>query len=107
MDVDTTHTHDIKKEVRGYIIVLVVLMALTLLTVTVKYLHLQLKEAVAVALLIATIKGSLVACYFMHLITEKKLIYTILTFAALFLLGLVVLLLFGHHDVLSGAHFVS
>ena len=34
--------------------------------------------AIAVALFIATIKGSLVACYFMHLISEKKLIYVVL-----------------------------
>ena len=30
--------------------------------------------AIAVALFVATIKGSLVAGYFMHLISEKKLI---------------------------------
>ena len=30
------------------------------------------------ALFVATIKGSLVACYFMHLISEKKLIYAVL-----------------------------
>ena len=34
--------------------------------------------AIAVALFIATIKGSLVACYFMHLISEKKLIWAVL-----------------------------
>ena len=35
-----------------------------------------------VALLVATIKGSLVACYFMHLISEKKLIYAVLALTA-------------------------
>jgi cytochrome c oxidase subunit 4 len=51
---------------------------LTLVTVSVSYLHLPVHMAIVVALLIATIKGSLVACYFMHLISEKKLIYTVL-----------------------------
>ena len=41
--------------------------------------------AVTVALFIATIKGSLVACYFMHLISEKKLIYVASVTAFMFL----------------------
>ena len=69
---------DIDKHVRVYITVFVALMALTLITVAVSYLHLSTPMAVAVALFIATIKGSLVACYFMHLISEKKLIYFVL-----------------------------
>ena len=44
----------------------------------VSYLHLSVHLAIAVALLVATIKGSLVACYFMHLISERKLIYFVL-----------------------------
>jgi caa(3)-type oxidase subunit IV len=39
---------------------------------------------VALALFIATIKGSLVACYFMHLISEKKLIYVVMVVTVLF-----------------------
>ena len=69
---------DIDKHVRVYIIVFVALMALTLITVAVSYLHLSTPMAIAVALFVATIKGSLVACYFMHLISEKKLIYVVL-----------------------------
>jgi cytochrome c oxidase subunit IV len=82
---------DIDKHVRVYITVFVALMGLTLITVAVSYLHLSTPMAVAVALFIATIKGSLVACYFMHLISEKKLIYavlgiTVFKFVALMLL---------------------
>src|SRR6185436_17240484 len=72
------HSADIDKHVRIYILVFVTLMVLTLVTVSVSYLHLPIHLAIGVALLIATIKGSLVACYFMHLISEKKLIYTVL-----------------------------
>ncbi len=69
---------DIDKHVRVYITVFVALMALTIITVAVSYLDLSTPMAVAVALFIATIKGSLVACYFMHLVSEKKLIYAVL-----------------------------
>jgi cytochrome c oxidase subunit 4 len=73
-----SHDVDIDKHVRTYIIVFVSLMALTIVTVAVGYLHLPIGQAVAVALLIACIKGSLVASYFMHLISERKLIYAVL-----------------------------
>ncbi len=69
---------EIDKHVRVYITVFVALMALTLVTVAISYLDLSTPMAIALALFVATIKGSLVACYFMHLISEKKLIYVVL-----------------------------
>ena len=47
--------------------------------------------AVSVALLVATMKGTLVACYFMHLISEKKLIYAVLAITAVFFVALLAL----------------
>jgi|SRR5712691_5952 len=82
---------DIDRHVRVYITVFVALMALTLVTVTISYLHLPLPIAVTVALLVATVKGSLVACYFMHLISEKKLIYAVLGLTAVFFVVLLAL----------------
>src|SRR5215207_7878605 len=76
------HAADIDKHVRIYITVFVALMALTLITVAVSYLDLSTPMAITVALSIATIKGTLVACYFMHLISEKKLIYAVLVITA-------------------------
>jgi cytochrome c oxidase subunit IV len=73
-----SHDVDIDKHVRTYIMVFVSLMALTVITVAVGYLHLPIGQAVTVALLIASIKGGLVASYFMHLISERKLIYAVL-----------------------------
>lgn len=72
------HAAEIDKHVKVYITVFVALMALTIITVAVSYLHLPPRMAIAVALFVATIKGSLVACYFMHLISERKLIYAVL-----------------------------
>ena len=85
------HAADIDKHVRVYITVFVALMALTLITVTISYLHLPLPIAVTVALLVATVKGSLVACYFMHLISEKKLIYAVLALTVVFFAALLAL----------------
>ena len=50
------------------------------------------------ALLVATIKGSLVACYFMHLISEKKLIYAVLALTAAFFVVLLALPVLTVHD---------
>ncbi len=81
-------TEDISRHVKVYITVFVALMALTLITVVVSYLHLSMAAAVLIALAIASVKGSLVACFFMHLISEKKLIYCVLILAAIFFAAL-------------------
>ena len=86
---DASHSAaDIQKHVRAYILVFVSLMVLTVVTVAIKYYHLPTHAAIGVALLIATIKGSLVACYFMHLISEKKLILWVLLLTVAFFLVL-------------------
>ncbi|MDX1741275.1 MAG: cytochrome C oxidase subunit IV family protein [Rhodothermales bacterium] len=82
---------DIDKHVRTYIMVFVSLMALTLVTVAVSFLDLGVAAGIGVALLIASVKGSLVACYFMHLIDERKLIYTVLAFTVFFFLAVLIL----------------
>jgi len=78
------HAVDVDKHVRVYIVVFVSLLALTLITVAISYLHLPVPAAIAVALFVATVKGSLVACYFMHLLTEKKLILSVLMLTVVF-----------------------
>jgi len=83
-----SHAIDLKKHVRAYILVFVSLMVLTLVTVTVSRFHLPVHQAIAIALIIATVKGSLVACYFMHLISEKKLILWVMGLTVLFFIVL-------------------
>jgi cytochrome c oxidase subunit 4 len=95
--VDTHHV-DIDKQVKIYITVFVSLMALTLITVAVSYLHLPPAMAIAVALLVASIKGALVACYFMHLIAEKKLIYAVLVVTVAFFVVLLALPVLTHSN---------
>jgi cytochrome c oxidase subunit 4 len=85
------HAADIDKHVRSYMIVFGALLALTVVTVAIFYLHLSTAAAIGLALVVATIKGSLVACYFMHLISERKLIYFILIVTVLFFIPLLLL----------------
>src|SRR5262245_61523088 len=94
----TDHAADIDKQVRIYITVFVALLALTIITVAVSRFHLPIVYAVTVALLVATIKGSLVACYFMHLISERRLIYAVLALTAVFFAVLLALPSLTHHD---------
>jgi len=90
------HAADIDRHVRVYITVFVALMALTVVTVAVSYLDLSPAMAVTVALFVATVKGSLVACYFMHLISEKRLIYAVLLLTVIKFAVLLALPAFTH-----------
>jgi cytochrome c oxidase subunit 4 len=78
------HTEDIKKHVKTYLMVFGTLMALTVLTVGVSYMRLAVPIAIVVALLIATVKGSLVAAYFMHLLHERPVIFYVLALTVIF-----------------------
>jgi cytochrome c oxidase subunit 4 len=92
------HAVDIDKHVRIYISVFVALMALTIITVAISRLHLPIPIAVSVALFVAIVKGSLVACYFMHLISEKRLIYAVLLLTAAFFAALLALPVLTVHN---------
>ena len=85
------HAADIDRHVKIYITVFVALMALTIITVVISRFHPPVAIAVTVALIVATSKGSLVACFFMHLISEKKLIYAVLALTGAFFIALMVL----------------
>ena len=80
-----THSPEaVQKQVKTYIRVFLMLAILTVLTVGVSYLHLPLAMAIVVALFIALVKSSLVAAFFMHLVSEKKIIFAVLVLAACF-----------------------
>jgi cytochrome c oxidase subunit 4 len=85
---DAHASEDISKHVKTYLMVFGALMVLTCLTVGVSYLRLPTHEAIVVALLIATLKGSLVALFFMHLSHERKLIYYTLILTVAFFIFL-------------------
>lgn len=87
----TANAEEVRKHVRVYLIVFAALAVLTAVTVMVSYFHLPVHTAVIVALIIASVKGSLVAGYFMHLISEEKIIYWVLALTALFFIVLMLL----------------
>ena len=78
----------VQKQIKIYVRVFLALAILTILTVGVSYLHLPLVLAIVVALFIAFVKATLVAAFFMHLASEKKIIYAILALAFVFFLFL-------------------
>ena len=104
MDAAGQH-EDVSKHMGKYYVVFVALLCLTAVTVGVSYLHLARPFAITVALIIATVKAGLVAAVFMHLISERKVIYAVLILTALFfivLLALPNLTTFEHHSGMPG-----
>ncbi len=92
------HGHDISKHIRGYLIIGGTLIVGTVLTVLASQVELGHTWNIVLALVIATIKASLVALYFMHLISEKQMIYIVLAFTAFFFCALLGLTLFANAD---------
>lgn len=85
--------------VRRYLYVFVALIIGTIFTVWASYIHFPSREInIGVALLIAGCKAFLVAAYFMHLISERKMIYGILGFTVFFFAGLMALTLWSFGD---------
>ena len=67
---------EIKKSIRTYMLVGAALLVFTGITVAVNQFHLgSVAVAVTVALIIATMKGAMVASIFMHLSHEKRWVY--------------------------------
>ena len=88
------HKEDIQHHVKVYINVFISLAILTVVTVAVSFLDVSFIEAFFIAITVATIKGSLVLSYFMHLLEEKPaviwiLVTTMVTFLILMFIPLI------------------
>ncbi len=84
----------IEHHIQVYIKVFIALAILTVITVAVSYLDVTFIEAFFIAITVATIKGSLVLGFFMHLISEKQMIIwilvaTLITFIILMFIPLI------------------
>ena len=90
-----SHPHnpqEFQAHVKRYLFVFYALIVGTVVTVLASRLPIEsVALTVAIALFIALIKGFLVAGYFMHLISEKKMIYGILLATVFFFAGLMFL----------------
>jgi cytochrome c oxidase subunit IV len=91
---DEHSVEDVKKHIRTYLIIGVALMIGTVLTVWASLINFGSREInIVIALIIASAKGFLVAGFFMHLISEKKMIYSVLVFTVFFFAALMYLTL--------------
>src|SRR5262249_59479676 len=79
---------EVHKSVRSYLIVFGALLVCTLLTVAANRLQFAVPLAITIALIIATVKGSMVAGVFMHLSHEKQAIYGALLLTLVFFIVL-------------------
>ncbi len=75
---------EVRQHVRVYLMVFLALAVLTIVTVSIAYLRLPMSYAIPLAITVATVKAGLVAGYFMHLISEQKVILYVLLLCAAF-----------------------
>jgi len=93
LDIEAT-----RKTIKLYLAIGVALLVFTGLTVGANRLHLAVPAAITVALIIAIMKGSMVASVFMHLSHERKWIYGSLILTVLFFIVLMTIPLFTTLD---------
>lgn len=86
-----TEAEHVKKSVRVYLFVFGALAVLTVATVAASWIQLSMAAAIALAMLIACVKGTLVASFFMHLTSERAVLYWVLALCVVFFAALVLL----------------
>jgi cytochrome c oxidase subunit IV len=99
--------HDGPVPVKGYIAVFGALLVLTVVTVAVSYLQLEATPTVLLAIAIATAKASLVAIFFMHLTSERAMVYWPLGLTAVLFAALFAFVLWSEGDHLLGTRFTD
>ncbi|MCA9251776.1 MAG: cytochrome C oxidase subunit IV family protein [Phycisphaerales bacterium] len=82
---------DVRKSIKSYLLVFGALAVLTVITVAASWLKVSVALAIFIALVIASVKGSLVASVFMHLTGEKATLYWVLIISAFFFFLLILL----------------
>ena len=90
-----------RKTIKMYVAVGVALLVFTALTVAANGMHLAVPAAITVALIIATMKGSMVATVFMHLSHERKWVYGALLLTVAFFIVLMTVPLFTTIDTIG------
>ncbi|MCF7763660.1 MAG: cytochrome C oxidase subunit IV family protein [Verrucomicrobia bacterium] len=100
--------HEIKASVRRYLLVFGALIVGTAVTVGAYYIDIpSVAMTVALAMLIASVKAFLVAGYFMHLMSERKMIYGILGSTAFFFSVLMYLTVWAHGQAPPGTVYLG
>ena len=94
---------EVRKHIRTYLMIGAALLVFTAITVAASFISLGVAGNVALALIIATIKGSMVAAIFMHLNHERRWIYGSLVLTAVFFAALMSIPLFTTADHIGTA----
>lgn len=92
------HTVDFNSYMRRCGAILGVVFCAVGLMIWASYLNLGWSIKVAIILAIATVNAFFVAGFLMHLLSEKKMVYTILGFTVSFVIGLFALTIYAMND---------
>lgn len=97
---------DLQKHVKKYVKIGIILGVFTIITVGLSFVELPTHGLnIIVGMIVATFKAALVALIFMHLNHEASMIYKILLFTTVFVMGLFVLFYLAHGDGLVFTQF--
>ena len=91
------HPEDLSKHIKKYTIIGILLGVFTIITVLLSYWELPTHALnIIVGMIVAAFKAGLVALIFMHLNHERSLIYKVLLFTFVFVMGLFVITYLTH-----------
>ena len=100
---DSGHHVDLKDYIRRCALVFLAVICTTSLMIWASFLpHFGWPAKVAMILTIAVVNAFLVAGFLMHLLSEKKMIYTVLAFTVVFFAGLMGLTIWATGDFPPG-----
>ena len=95
------HHEDLQQHVKKYVKIGIILGVFTIITVALSYWELPTHALnIIVGMIVAAFKAALVGLIFMHLNHERPLIYKVLLFTFVFVMGLFVLFYLSHENPL-------
>jgi len=97
---------DFNRYVRRCVFIFIAVVCAVSLMIFASYLpHYSWPVKVTLILAVACVNAFLVAGFLMHLLSEKKMIYTLLAFTVFFFAGLMGLTIYAMHDMPAGTTF--
>lgn len=87
----SSDAESVKKSIRTYLMVGAALYVFTVITVAIDQVHLAVPFAITLALIVASMKGSMVAAIFMHLNHERWWVYGSLILTVVFFVAVMML----------------
>ena len=103
---DSEHPVNLKDYTRRCLLVLLAVACMTAMMIATSFSSLgggSWTPKVALILLIASVNAFVIAGFLMHLLSEKKLIYTVLGVTVIFFIGLAGLTVWAMHDLPIGS----